>query len=253
MSPIYAYLTHLGRRLCAAPAPRALDYGCGAGQLIEAANAVGFACVGVDTFFEGGSYREVARKKGLLNTVILELRDGRIPQADGSFDIVFANQVFEHIDDFSLPLHEIDRVLKADGLFLNAFPTRDVWREGHCGIPFLHRFPKGSRFPRYYYALAMRALGFGFNTEGTSRSKWTQNMLTWLDNWTFYKSRAEVGIAFAPYFDLEMFDADYFAYRLEKSGSLRFAAKVMRWRYLRPVAAFLTRKLAGHIFVMRKR
>ena len=142
MSLNYRYLAELGRRLCAGSAPRALDYGCGAGQLVEFANAAGLNCIGVETFYEGGSYREDAREKGLLDTVIFELKDGRIPQADNSFDIIISNQVFEHIDDFTTPLQEIDRVLKPGGLFINAFPTRDVWREGHCGIPFAHWFPQ---------------------------------------------------------------------------------------------------------------
>ena len=253
MSLNYSYLAELGHRLCEESAPKALDYGCGAGQLVELAKTAGFDCIGVETFYDGGSYREDARERGLLDTVIFELKDGRIPQADNSFDIIFSNQVFEHIDDFTAPLREIDRVLKPGGLFINAFPTRDVWREGHCGIPFLHWFPKGTRFPRYQYTLSMRTLGLGFNTEGKSRSKWAQDMLAWLDNWTFYKSQADVETAFSPYFDIELYDADYFAYRLENSHALRIMSGVMRWRTFKPLAAFLARKLAGRIFVMRKR
>jgi len=253
MSLNYRYLAELGRRLCDGSAPRALDYGCGAGQLVEFANAAGLNCIGVETFYEGGSYREDAREKGLLDTVIFELKDGRIPQADNSFDIIISNQVFEHIGDFTTPLQEIDRVLKPGGLFINAFPTRDVWREGHCGIPFAHWFPKGSRFPRYYYMISMRALGFGFNTEGKSHSEWSENMLTWLDQWTFYKSNADVRVAFSRYFDIELYDADYFAYRVEHSRALRFASGLMRWRAFRLLAAFLAQKLAGHVFVLRKR
>lgn len=253
MSLNYSYLAELGRRLCDGSAPKAVDYGCGAGELVERANAAGFDCIGVEAFYEGGSYREHARSKGLLDNTIFELKNGRIPRADNCLDIVFSNQVFEHIDDFSTPLGEIDRVLKPGGLFINAFPTRDVWREGHCGIPFLHWFPKGTRFPRYHYTLSMRALGFGFNTEGKSRSKWSEDMLEWLDNWTFYKSKAEVETAFSPYFDIESYDADYLVYRFERSRALRFISGVMRRKTLKPVAAFLARKLAGRIFILRKR
>ncbi len=253
MSLNYNYLAELGRRLCEESAPRALDYGCGAGQLVEFANAAGLNCIGVDTFYEGGSHREDARERGLLDTVIFELKDGRIPQADDSFDIIFSNQVFEHIDDFTTPLREIDRVLKPGGLFINSFPTRDVWREGHCGIPFLHWFPKGARFPRYQYTLSMRTLGLGFNTEGKSRTNWAQNMLAWLDNWTFYKSQADVETAFSLYFEIELYDADYLVYRLQKSHALSFISGVMRWKTFAPLAALLARKLAGRMFVLRKR
>ena len=253
MSLNYNYLADLGRKLCDGPAPRALDYGCGAGQLVESANAAGFDCIGVDTFYEGGSYREEAIKKGLFNNTIFELQDGRIPQADNSFDIVFSNQVFEHIDDFSSPLREIDRVLKPSGLFINSFPTRDVWREGHCGIPFAHWFAKGIPFPRYNYVLTMRVLGLGFNTTGKTRRKWSVDILEWLDNWTFYKSKTDVQKAFNSYFDIELYDADYFAYRLEQSRAPHFVSRVIRQRAFRPLAAFLAEKLAGHTYVLTKR
>jgi hypothetical protein len=47
--------------------------------------------------------------------------------------------------------------------------------------------------------------------------------------------------------------ADYFAYRLEKSPVPRFISDVMRRQAFKPLAAFLARKLAGHVFVLRKR
>ena len=253
MSLNYNYLADLGRRLSSDPVPKALDYGCGAGQLVECANAAGMDCIGVETFYEGGSYRDDAIRRGLLNTVIFELDEGRIPQADNTFDIVFSNQVFEHIEDFTTPLQEINRVLRPGGLFINAFPTRDVWREGHCGILFAHWFSKQTRFPRYHYALAMRTLGFGYNTGNKSRPDWTRNILEWLDNWTFYRSNADVRAAFSPYFDIELYDADFFVYRLENSRTLRFAAAVMRLSAFRPLAAFLAQKLAGHTYVLTKR
>ena len=246
MSLNYSYLAQLGRRLCDETVPRALDYGCGAGQLVEFANTAGMDCIGVETFYEGGSYRDDAIEKGLLNTVIFELNDGHIPQEDNTFDIVFSNQVFEHIEDFSTPLEEINRVLKPGGLFINSFPTRDVWREGHCGIPFAHWFAKETRFPRYHYALAMRTLGFGFNTGSRSRADWTGNILAWLDKWTFYRSNRAVKAAFSPYFDIELYDADYFIYRLENSRTLHLTSAIMRQSALRPLAGFLAEKLAGH-------
>ena len=35
-------------------------------------------------------------------------------------------------------LAKISRVLKPGGMVLSLFPDKGVWREGHCGIPFLH-------------------------------------------------------------------------------------------------------------------
>jgi len=252
MSPIYTYLATLGQRLSSASDAKALDYGCGAGELIAAARTFGLDCIGVDTFYEGGSYREDARAKGLLGSVIFELVDGRIPQPDQCFDVIFSNQVFEHIDDFELPLQEIHRVLKPGGVFINAFPTRDVWREGHCGIPFAHRFAKRSHFPRYFYVRALRALGLGYNTAGKSGATWSADILSWLDAWTFYKSKDSVLAQFSRYFEVNLFDADYFAFRLEQRPALRKVARLLRHRHLTPLAAFLAAKLSGHVFVLKK-
>src|SRR5947199_6189219 len=64
-------------------------------------------------------------------------------------------------------LCEINRVLQAGGTLLNLFPDKSIWREGHCGVPFLHWFSRHSTL-RIYYALLWRSIGFGNFTEGKS-------------------------------------------------------------------------------------
>ena len=78
-------------------------------------------------------------------------------------------------------------------------------------------------------------------------------MLAWIDNWTFYKSKADVETAFSPYFEIETYDADYLVYRLQKSHTLSIMSGVMRSKSFKQLAAFLAQKLAGHVFVLRKR
>jgi SAM-dependent methyltransferase len=43
-----------------------------------------------------------------------------IPFADSSFDVVFSNQVFEHVRHPEVLLREINRVLRKDGIFLGS-------------------------------------------------------------------------------------------------------------------------------------
>jgi len=74
---------------------------------------------------------------------------------------------------------------------LNLFPDRGVWREGHCGIPFLHRFPKNTKL-RIYYAALMRSLGLGHFTQGKTIMGWSRNFCVWLDRWTYYRTSAEI-------------------------------------------------------------
>jgi hypothetical protein len=79
------------------------------------------------------------------------------------------------------------------------FPDRGVWREGHCGVPFLHWFPKSSR-PRVYYAALMRSLGAGAHKQGKTVLQWSRDVCTWLDRWTYYRSSQEIHATFARYF-----------------------------------------------------
>jgi len=250
--PIHDYIVGLARRLCSKPRPNLLDYGCGAGEVVELARAQGLKAYGVDLFYEGGSYRTRAEESGLLGERIFELKNGAIPFPDGAFDVVVANQVFEHIEDFATPLAEIARVLEANGVFINLFPTREVWREGHLGIPFVHRFAKDSRL-RAFYTAGLRHAGLGTFKDRRSVVEWTEQSLDWLDRWTHYKGVGEVRAIFESRFALEDFSADYLAHRLERFRLLGWLAPLLRSPPGSGLAAFLCHRLAGRVFVLRKR
>lgn len=76
-----------------------------------------------------------------LADVILN-KDGRVPLASGSFDVVFSTQVLEHVEDPLLYLSECQRLLKPGGkLVLSTHGTfmfhacpNDYWRWTHMGL-----------------------------------------------------------------------------------------------------------------------
>ena len=175
------------RRLAGRPG-RVLDYGCGAGQIIKVLRATGVDAWGCDAFYEGGDYSTQIPAE--LQPFIRRMPEAAIPYEDNQFDIVFSNQVFEHVPDMDKALREIARVLKPGGSALNVFPDRGVWREGHCGIPFLHWFRKGTKL-RVYYAACLRGLGGNF-TEGKTIMGWSRDFCDWLDNWTYYRRRDDI-------------------------------------------------------------
>ncbi len=142
---------------------RILDYGCGDGSVVEAGLAKGLDIWGAEAFFAGGhGTREAVAAKGLLGSRIREIQpSGRLPFEDREFDFVVNNQVFEHVDDLQAVLSELRRVLRPGGTLLSLFPSREVWREGHCGVPFAHRFAPDSRLGATYM-LAMRSFGLGY-------------------------------------------------------------------------------------------
>ncbi|NJO55792.1 MAG: class I SAM-dependent methyltransferase [Rhodospirillales bacterium] len=252
MSLNYDYIVLLAGRLHPGPI-KLLDYGCGAGTIVQKAVDAGMDAYGTDLFYEGGREEEQASQRGLLDSRIFRLgAGGIIPFDDKCFDIVVSNQVFEHIDDFRVPIQEIHRVLRRDGLLINLFPSRDVWREGHIGIPLAHRLPQGSWF-RFYFTWALRALGLGYFKEGKPLNEWTQHSLSWIDRWTFYKDMDDIRHAFSGKFTIESYNADWLLFRIGRHPKLAWASGPASAAVMRPVLDYACRKLAGMVFVMRKR
>jgi SAM-dependent methyltransferase len=169
---------------------RVLDYGCGAGQIVEALLDRGIDAHGCDVFYDGGDYSSQV-PSALMGTRVRRMENGRIPFDDGFFDMVVNNMVMEHVPHMPGVLAEIARVLKPGGTVLSVFPDRGVWREGHSGIPLLHRFPKGSRL-RVAYACALRLAGAGHFKQDLTPLRWSRRMCQWLDDWTHYRTAAEI-------------------------------------------------------------
>ncbi len=254
MSANYSYVVQLAQRLGGSTGGpiKLLDYGCGRGEVVSAALERGLDAYGVDLYYAGGSARKMAMAGSLWGARILELKDDKfIPFPDASFDLVTANQVFEHIEDFSLPVQEVHRALKPGGVFVNVFPSALTWREGHIGIPFSHWMKRDGRF-RYWYTLALRSLGLGYKKGNSGPRQWTETRLEWIDVWTFYKPIAKIDAAFAPYFTSERQDADYIAYRIEQHPFLRRFARLGRSDVMKPILALIGSRLASHVFILRK-
>jgi ubiquinone/menaquinone biosynthesis C-methylase UbiE len=133
-----------------------------------------------------------------LAPYILSMSDA-IPFEDQSFDIVVSNTVLEHVKDLDMVFAEIARVLRPNGRSLHIFPHLECWREGHCEIPFLHRFPSGR--VRTYYAAAWRTLGFGTHHKGKSVMQWSRDFCVWLDDWTFYRPLSEINETASTHFE----------------------------------------------------
>src|SRR5437667_5666182 len=97
---------------------RILDIGCGTGANLEMLSRFGEA-EGVDVSTEALAF---CRERGLQN-----VRQGEaehLPYEDGSFDLVTALDVVEHLDDDVAGLQEMRRVLRPGGyafLFVPAF------------------------------------------------------------------------------------------------------------------------------------
>lgn len=189
----YEYCATWVREQRAARSGRVLDYGCGAGQIVALLRDAGCDAYGCDVFYDGGDC-STAVPDHLFGSFIRRMQGDSIPFESASFDIVISNFVLEHVPDIERVLDEIHRVLKPGGMVLSLFPDRGVWREGHCGIPFLHWFSKGSRV-RVYYCAFMSLVGFG-DRRGRAPMTWAAETCEWLDKWTYYRTRREIRQAY---------------------------------------------------------
>jgi len=231
------------------PESTILDFGCGKGEVVVSGLERGMKIFGADIFYNDYS-RYAVQSAGLLGINIREIKDGVIDFPDGFFDLVVSNQVFEHVEDLNGTLIEISRVLKPEGLMLCLFPSVDVWREGHCGIPFVHRFAKNSRF-RYFYMLSIRKLGYGkFKGEKTPE-KWAHDFLDWIDRYCFYRKRKEIFNTFRLKFSISLIEDDYIEERI-KTTRYRNLARIARLPVIRPIASETFRKLGGLVILAKK-
>jgi SAM-dependent methyltransferase len=96
-----------------------LDYGAGRGRLSQM-NFRGIAqkVAGIDPD------PLVLQNPHLDDARVLDLSSGLIPYPDRSFDLVFADNVMEHVADPMQALSEIARVLKPGGRFLAKTPNK---------------------------------------------------------------------------------------------------------------------------------
>ncbi|HUU33213.1 MAG TPA: class I SAM-dependent methyltransferase [Vicinamibacterales bacterium] len=191
-----------GRRLTV------LDMGCGDGLLMRSFADLGHDLYGFDLPDREAALRE---KMGPVfgdrfdEHIRIMADERRIPFDDASFDVVYANQVFEHVRFLDQMVAETVRVLKPGGILIALFPLATYPVEGHCLVPFAHWLPPGRG--RQHYLTAMLRLRIGRRFPGmTSR----QSAVEWDDRlrqFTFYRFVNEITALFDHYYEGATVDA----------------------------------------------
>jgi 2-polyprenyl-3-methyl-5-hydroxy-6-metoxy-1,4-benzoquinol methylase len=104
-----------------APGDRVLDIGCGEAAFTAALAAAGARPVGVDVAAEP-LRRARARHPELELQLIDDRPDAPLPFALGSFDVVWAGELLEHLRDPQTLLDDVRRVLAGSGRLLVSTP-----------------------------------------------------------------------------------------------------------------------------------
>jgi ubiquinone/menaquinone biosynthesis C-methylase UbiE len=146
---------HLSRYAFASrwsPGARVLDLGCGTGYgTAELAQRARFS-VGVDVAQETVAYSKSTYASS--NICFLPASATSLPFVDGSFTLLVAFEVIEHLNDWRALLSEARRLLHPEGVFLVSTPNKEYYTEsrGSSGPnPFhIHEF----EFEEFRNALA---------------------------------------------------------------------------------------------------
>ena len=114
-----------------------LDFGCGNGDKVAEFRRRGFSCYGCDLSWREGPNLERLRSEGTLREI---QRPYRLPFDDATFDLVYSDQVLEHVRDHAQAFAELSRVLKPTGVCLHIFPSRYALIEPHVNVPLASWF-----------------------------------------------------------------------------------------------------------------
>ena len=110
---------------------RALDLGCGAGDFTAVLDDVGARTIGADVA-EAALGRARVRHPQLRFELVPT--EGPLPFEDGSFDLVWASEVIEHVPDTARWLSEVRRVLVPGGRLLLSTPSHGRVRVAAGGV-----------------------------------------------------------------------------------------------------------------------
>ncbi len=134
-----------------------LDHGCGGGLTLLYLLALGHTGIhGANVQGKCEAWNRLLAEEYGIITRRFSLYDGRrLPLSDGSVDLVFSQQVIEHVADELVEHYyaEEGRVLRPGGLAYHQVPHRLSPYDSHTRLWLVHWLPKAWRRPIY------RALG----------------------------------------------------------------------------------------------
>lgn len=146
---------------------RVLDVGCGEGFFTSALRRAGREALGVDVAAE--PLRRARAREPALDLRLVPAA-GPWPLADGSFDVVWAGEVIEHVLDTVGWLSEVRRVLRSEGLLVLSTPAHEALtrlRLGLCAGAFAAHFdPRGDHL-RFYTRRSLLTLLGDFGLQPT--------------------------------------------------------------------------------------
>jgi 2-polyprenyl-3-methyl-5-hydroxy-6-metoxy-1,4-benzoquinol methylase len=143
---------------------RVLDAGCGSGYGAARLALKAFRVLGVDLAKEAIDYARLHYP--MSNLHFLQASCTQLPARDGTFDLVVAFEIIEHLKDWETFLEEACRLLAADGRFIVSTPNQEYYAAS-----------RGSSEPNPYHLHE-----FGFEEFREALGKLFRHVSMWMQN-----------------------------------------------------------------------
>jgi len=101
----------------------ALDVGCGDGYWSKRIQQIGYNVSSID---QERTYPNIDSSQRYENMVPADLNRS-LPYKDNSFDLVWCTEVIEHLSNYKQTIHEIERILKPNGIYIITTPNSFFW------------------------------------------------------------------------------------------------------------------------------
>jgi SAM-dependent methyltransferase len=116
---------------------RVLENGCGVGMYVEHMTPYGGQIIGLEYDFERAS------EAGIRSSNILNAAGEALPLPSEIFDLILSHEVLEHVQDDTLAVQEMIRILKPSGQLVLFVPNRGYPFETH-GIYWRGKYKFGN-------------------------------------------------------------------------------------------------------------
>lgn len=180
-----------------------LDFGCGSGRNTYALLDLGYTNV---CGFDIKDYLKLRspQDRALFCTGLAE--DGRLPYADGTFDLVLSDQVFEHVRDQVAVFEELHRITRRGGRHFHIIPSPYRLVEPHIRVP-LGSFISRPAWYRFWARLGFR----GKFAHALSAAEAAERALLYRQQGLHYVSSAVYKVIWRRLgFDYRFVDQEYF-------------------------------------------
>ncbi len=130
-----------------------LDIGAAHGVFVAVCQMLGYRSYGIEPWDDARSNAEHLSKYLSTPINIYKASSEDLPFNEGSFDIVHANVVLEHVLDLDATLAEIFRVLKPGGVFwFSSTSSMCPFQEEISGFPLFGWYPNSLKLKIMYWA-----------------------------------------------------------------------------------------------------